>query len=285
MPVQIGATLIPALSLDAADDDIAVFFTDLTSQKKAEAALLQSEKISAVGKLASAISHEINNPLEAVTNVLYIVRNLSGLSVEAKDYLDIAERELARVSHAAAQTLRFHRLSNAASWTTPDRLLEEVVDLYASRLSNYGIEVKRDHAADLTFQSFEGDIRQVLNSIFSNAVAEMGNGGTITLRIRQATRAANGKKGVLMTIADSGPSIPAVAKNRLFDAFFTTKGIHGTGLGLWIACRIIHKHRGYIRAHNRFIGHGAVFQVWLPTELAPSANEPWHIVGPEPGLS
>ena len=285
VPVQIGAVLIPALSPDAVEDDIAVFFTDLTSQKKSEAALLQAEKVGAVGKLASAISHEINNPLEAITNVLFIVKNLADLPQAARDYLDVAERELARVSQVAAHTLRFHRLSTNALAMQPDRLVEEVLQLYAGRLINYNIEVRRDYAADITFTSFEGDVRQVLNNIVGNAIDVMRNGGLLTVRTREATRWSTGQMGIRITIADNGPGIAREARPHLFDAFFTTKGIHGTGLGLWISCRIVHKHRGYIRAYNAVVGgKGAVFQLWLPIDLAPSAHEPWHIMGNEPGL-
>ena len=286
VPVQLGAVLIPSLSPQSTEDDIAVFFTNLTDQKKAEALLLQSGKINAVGKLASAISHEINNPLEAVTNVLYIVRNLPDLPREAKDYLEVADRELSRVSHVAAQTLRFHRLSTAAIRIAPDQLMEEVVDLYATRLKNYGISVQRDYVANISFECFEADIRQVLNNVFANAVAELGNGGKITIRTRQATRWSIGTRGVLITIADNGAGILREARETLFDAFFTTKGIHATGLGLWISCRIVHKHRGYMRARNRFCGtRGAVLQVWLPKVLAPSAKEPWHATGDEIALA
>ena len=286
VPVQIGAVLIPALSLDAMEDDIAVFFTDLTSQKKSEAALLQAEKVGAVGKLASAISHEINNPLEAITNVLFIVKNLPDLPQAAKDYLDVAERELARVSQVAAHTLRFHRLSTNALAMQPDRLVEEVLELYAGRLVNYNIDVRRDYAAGLTFTSFKGDVRQVLNNIVGNALDFMRNGGFLTVRTREATRWSTGQKGIRITIADNGPGMARDARPHLFDAFFTTKGIHGTGLGLWISCRIVHKHRGYIRAYNAVGGGtGAVFQLWLPVDLAPSAHEPWHIMGNEPGLA
>ena len=282
VPVQLGAVLIPALSAHATEDDIAVFFTDLTNLKKAEAAMLQAEKVGAVGKLASAISHEINNPLEAITNLLFIVQNLPDLPQAGSDYLAVANRELARVSQIAAQTLRFHRLSTNALTIHPDLMVEEVLDLYAGRLDNYGVEVKRDYGAGLTFACFEGDVRQVLNNLLGNALDAMKTGGRLTVRTREATRWSNGSKGVLFTIADSGYGIAPESMGHLFDAFFTTKGIHGTGLGLWISCRIVHKHRGYIRAHNAVAGRGAVFQLWLPVELAPSANEPWHILGKQP---
>lgn len=279
VPVQLGAVLIPALSAHATEDDIAVFFTDLTNLKKAEAAVLQNEKVGAVGKLASAISHEINNPLEAITNLLFIVRNLPDLPQAGKDYLAVMDRELARVSQVAAQTLRFHRLSTNALTIHPHLLVEEVLELYAGRLDNYGVKVEREYGAGFTFTCFEGDVRQVLNNLIGNALDAMKTGGQLTVRTREATRGSNGKKGVLFTMADTGDGIAPEDMPHLFDAFYTTKGIHGTGLGLWISCRIVHKHRGYIRAHNGVNGRGAVFQLWLPIELAASASEPWHVLG------
>ena len=285
VPVQIGATLIPALSPDAKEDDIAVFFVDLTEQKKIEAALMQSEKLGAVGKLASAISHDINNPLESITNVLFIVSNLPDLPQEAVDYIKVAERELARVSHVAAQTLRFHRLSTTGLKIHPDFVIEEILSLYESRLTNFKIEVKRDYRPDISLVCFEGDFRQVLNNVIRNAVDSLHGGGRLTIRTREATRWSSGIKGVRVTVADNGAGLSPEARDHIFDAFYTTKGIHGTGLGLWISCRIVHKHRGYIRAANAFgRSCGAVFQVWLPSELAPSAHEPWHDFKQEPSL-
>ena len=285
VPVQLGAVAVPALSLTAIEEDYVVFSTDLTKQKKAEAALVQVEKLVAVGKLASAVSHEINNPLEAVTNVLFIVRRMPDLPQDAKDYLEVVDRELARVSQVAAQTLRFHRLSTTGLQVRPDQLMQEVLDLYASRLKNYSITVRRDYAPDVSLTCFEGDIRQVLNNLVGNAVDVMRQGGQLTIRTREATRWSTGARGVRITVADSGGGILAEARAHLFDAFFTTKGIHGTGLGLWICCRIVHKHRAFIRSYSAFGGgHGAVFQLWLPLELAPSAHEPWHDLAREPGL-
>ena len=281
VPVQLGAVLIPALSPNAPEDDIAVFFTDLTTQKKAEAALLQAEKLSAVGRLASTISHEINNPLEAITNLLYIIRHDPELPQMARDYLDLADRELARVSQVATETLRFHRQSTAATIVQPDVLADQVLKLYSGRLGNYSIEVLRDYAADVSFRCFEGDIRQVLSNLIGNAIDAMRTGGRLTLRTRETTRWSTGQRGILITVADSGMGFSEAVKQQLFEAFFTTKGNNGSGLGLWISCRIVHKHRGYIRAYNAVGGQGAVFQLWLPLALAPTARESWHNAGEE----
>lgn len=180
--------------------------------------------------------------------------------------------------------MSFHRISTSALTVSPDRLLDEVLTLYTARFENYSIKVLRQYEPGLIFTCFEGDIRRVLNNI-TNAVGCMLQGGTLSLRVRTATRRSPGRKGVRFTIADTGVGIAPEIRGRLFEAFSTTKGTHGTGLGLWIACRIVLKHRGYVRAYNALNGKGAVFQLWLPFELAPSAHEPWHVLASGPEVS
>lgn len=277
VPMLVGATCIPSLDLQQKKDDIAVFYTDLTAQKRAEAALLQTEKLTAVGRLASSISHEINNPLEAVTNLLFIVRNSPNLSRSDRDYLESADRELARVSQITAQTLRFHRQTTAATEVRPEDLYEEVLALYKTRLASSHVEILREYREDVRFTCFEGDIRQVLSNLIGNAFDSMRQGGVLRLRTRYATRWATGQQGVMLTIADTGTGMSKEVRGRIFDAFYSTKGIHGTGLGLWISRRIIHKHRGRLHVCSATgEKHGSVFQLWLPVQLAASANEAWH---------
>ncbi len=279
VPMLLGATMIPASDVNSEGDDIAVFFTDLTRQKRAEAALLQTEKLAAVGKLASTISHEINNPLEAVTNLLFIVRQDPTVPQHVRDYLETADRELARVSQVTSQTLRFHRQSTAATMVKADALVGEVLQLYSARLANSEIEIRRDYASDALLTCFEGDVRQVLNNLVGNAVDAMRVGGRLTVRTRRATRWSTKEHGVRITIADSGAGMSREVLAQIFEAFFTTKGINGTGLGLWISCRIVHKHRGYVRAYSSPSPnhHGSVFELWLPLQLADTAKEPWHV--------
>ena len=278
VPMLVGATMVPSLDADGASEDVAVFYTNLSLQKQAEAALLQTEKLTAVGRLASSISHEINNPLEAVTNLLFIVRNDPTLSQGGKDYLTAADRELARVSQVTSQTLRFHRQTTAATLVQPRTLLEEVLSIYSSRLENASIAISREYGPEVSVTCYEGDIRQVLNNFVSNAFAAMQGGGHLRLRTRYITWWQTGQKGVRITVADTGTGIQSDVRSRIFDAFFTTKGIHGTGLGLWISRRIVHKHRGHIRIKSSVKqgGHGSVFTLWLPLELAETAREAWY---------
>jgi signal transduction histidine kinase len=253
---------------------------DLRKQKRTEGMLLQSEKLAAVGKLASSISHEINNPLEAVTNLLYLARLDETISQQARDYLETADRELARVSQVASQTLRFHRQSTRPMRLDPQSLLEEVLLLYNARLANSHVRVERRYQPGVGLTCYEGDIRQVLNNLIGNAIDAMRNttGGCLTVRTRSLTQRSSGVPGVQITVADTGSGMTRSTLNQIFDAFYTTKGIHGTGLGLWISSRIVHKHRGSLRAYSSESPehHGTIFQLWLPVDLAPSAREPWH---------
>ena len=159
----------------------------LEEKEQTALSLIQNEKLAAVGRLASSIAHEINNPLEAVTNLLYLIRTEPGLSPAGREYMDTADRELARVSQIASQTLRFHRQSTAASEVRPEALLEEVLESYKSRLSNSRIEIDRQFESGVQVTCYEGDIRQVLNNLVGNAFDVMRNGGHLRLRTRDRT--------------------------------------------------------------------------------------------------
>ena len=262
IPVLVGATLLPESEGEHAGS-VAVFITDLSPQKQTEAALVQAEKLAAVGRLAASISHEINNPLEAVTNLLYLIRHQT-LPDEARTYLLLAEQEIARVSQIAAQTLRFHRQSTRARAVTPRELIEPVLALYQGRLNNSHIDV---HVHALEAQSvtcMEGDIRQVLNNLVANAIDSMRRGGKLVIRARNTRR--RGVEGVRIAIADTGHGMPESTRRRIFEPFYTTKGINGTGLGLWISCGIIEKHRGCIAVRSSVVPErqGTVFSVFLP---------------------
>ena len=269
VPVLVGATLIPSSESSNREDQVAVFLTDLTSQKLAETALIQSEKLAAVGRLAASISHEINNPLEAVTNLLYLIRKEPELLPHTKNYLLLAESELARVSQIAAQTLRFHRQSTKAQAVTPSELIDSVVSLYQGRLANSGIEVVHDHGFATAVTCYEGDIRQVLNNLVGNAIDSMRTGGKLVVRTRNAMCWKDGREGVRITIADTGHGMSRAVARRIFEAFYTTKGLNGTGLGLWISHGIVEKHHGRLDVRSKDNGAqtGTVFSLFLPRQL------------------
>ncbi|AFL87969.1 PAS domain S-box [Terriglobus roseus DSM 18391] len=266
IPLLLGAVRIPAQE-KTDHEEIAVFLTDLSSQKQAEAALIQSEKLAAVGRLAASISHEINNPLEAVTNLLYLARS-EQTTAAGREYIEQASQELARVSQIAGQTLRFHRQSTRPRSVTPRELIEPVLALYEGRLRNARVRAISQHRGEPAFVCYEGDIRQVLNNLVGNAIDAMRGDGTLRIRSRAATDQRTGQSGVRITIADTGGGMSESTLQRIFEPFYTTKGIHGTGLGLWISQGIVEKHHGLLRARSREEGAhiGTVFTLFLPLE-------------------
>jgi PAS domain S-box-containing protein len=257
----------PVYDADGSIQAISAASLEITAQKRAELALIQSEKIAAVGRLASSISHEINNPLEAVTNLLFLLKS-EELSPDGREYLLAAERELARVSQIATHTLRFHRQATKAMETGAAEMIDPILALYQGRFSSSGIAVEKEYRTDQKVICFDGEIRQVLNNLIGNSLDAMWRGGRLILRSQMVTEWQSGRKVLRITIADTGHGMSDVTKRRLFEAFFTTKGIKGTGLGLWISSEIVGKHGGRLRFRSsRKEGQsGTVFQLFLPQE-------------------
>ena len=240
---------------------------EITQQKKTEAALIRAEKLAAVGRLASSISHEINNPLEAITNILYLISMHDSLSPELKSYVSMAQAELSRVSQIATQTLRFHRQAVRPTSVTAAQLVDAVLNLYQGRLINSEIDVQTRYSTDTPILCFENDIRQVLNNLIANAIDAMRNGGRLIARAHDTTDASTGRPGIRITIADTGHGMSAATLNRLYEPFFTTKDLNGTGLGLWISHGIIQRHNGAlkVRSTQHPVHHGTVFSLFLPS--------------------
>ncbi len=258
---------MPVRGEDGTVRAVAAVILETTAQKRAEQALIQSEKLAAVGRLASSISHEINNPLEATTNLLYIAQHTPGLPQEAADALALAEKELQRVSQIASQTLRFHRQATRPTWVTAEELLKPVVALYQGRLTNSNIRLIEQHRGAQPVQCFENDIRQVLNNLIGNAIDAMkGIGGRVMIVSREATDWKTGRKGLRITVIDSGSGMSEATRKNIFTAFYTTKGINGTGLGLWISRGIVDKHEGELRFYSSTLQgrSGTAFSLFLP---------------------
>jgi PAS domain S-box-containing protein len=258
----------PVYADDGGVQAITAAWLEITHLKKAEAALVQSEKLAAVGRLASSISHEINNPLEAITNLLYLISQSEKLPEDLRIYIHMAQSELSRVSQIATQTLRFHRQAAKPTWVSPAELLDAVLNLYHGRLTNSGVRVEASYSTDMKVLCFENDIRQVLNNLIANAIDAMRQGGRLVVRAHEATQHSSGKRGVRLTVADTGHGMPEAVRRRLFQPFYTTKGLNGTGLGLWISEGIVKRHRGRmeVRSSQDPVHHGTVFTLFLPAE-------------------
>ncbi len=246
---------------------IIVLGVDVTERKRTEDILRTTEKLTAVGRLASSIAHEINNPLEAVVNLLYLIE-MNGTDPEkVLLFSRQAQQELARVSQVTLQTLQFFRQSTAKTQVRLSDILQSVLALYQGRFANSNIVVNR-RFSDPAILCFEGEIRQVLTNLVGNAVDVLADEPhpTISVRARAATNLSTGRKGVQVTIADNGHGMSPQTQSRIFEAFFTTKGIGGTGLGLWVSAEIVKKDQGTLRVRSRESGphRGTVFTLFIP---------------------
>jgi len=256
----------PVFAPDGTIQAITAATLEITQQKKAEVALLQSEKLAAVGRLASSIAHEINNPLEAVTNLLYIAQHSENLE-EIRNYLQMADRELRRTSAIASQTLRFHKQASSPQAITAEQLFDSVLSVYQGRIVNSGVQIERRDRARTAIRCFEGEIRQVLSNLINNALDAMPYGqGRLCLRSREATSWKDGEKGIIFTVADSGTGMNRQTLSKLFSPFYTTKGVIGTGLGLWVSKEIMERHRGWLHVYSCDVAgrSGTVFTMFLP---------------------
>ncbi len=244
---------------------VIVLGVDVTEGRRTEQVLIQSEKLVAVGRLASSIAHEINNPLEAVTNLLYLARTTNS-DATVDSFLASAEVELRRVSAIASQTLRFHRQSTHPSPVTAREVIDATVLLYQGRLINNCIALERRDRAQRSIACLEGEIRQVLSNLVGNAIDAVPPRGRVQVRTRDATHWPTGRRGLQFTIADNGMGMSPETLERIFEAFFTTKGASGTGLGLWVSREIIDRHHGVLMVRSRHTGPrpGTVFRLFLP---------------------
>ncbi len=261
---------VPVRSADGEVTGIAGATIETTQQKLAEAALIQAEKLAAVGRLAASIAHEINNPLESVTNLLYLAKTAREKD-EVEEYLETAEVELRRASAITNQTLRFHKQSTNALRLTGASLFSSVLSIYQGRLLNSGIRVQERMRDRRPIEVFDGEIRQALNHLVGNAIDALPpDGGRLLVRSREGTDWRSGAKGLVLTVGDTGSGIPTEIREKIFQPFYTTKGLAGTGLGLWVSKEIVDRHKGFIRVRSsRRPGRsGTVFTVFLPYEAA-----------------
>ena len=244
-------------------------------RRHAETVLRQSEKLAAVGRLASSIAHEINNPLESVTNLLYLLDG-TPLSREQHEYLDTAQRELARVSEITAQTLTYNRQRDIKGEASISALLDSVLVLYQGRLAGSKTEIERRYRNAAPFTCYPGELRQVFANLIGNAFDATRRGGRILLREQAAMHPKTGQYGVRITLADTGIGMSAEVKTHLFEAFKTTKGANGNGLGLWISKGIIEKHYGSIRfrSSTKPESSGTVFSIFIPLDRLKDEQAP-----------
>jgi two-component system sporulation sensor kinase C len=266
-------SLSPIRNRDGALTHFVGIQMDVTERVEFEIALREAEKLAAVGRLASAISHEINNPLEAVMNLVYLAQTASDAEQhdDSRRYMKQADLELQRIKLITTQSLRFYKQSHGPEAVTCDELLSSIIDIYKPRFHNFGIKVERRDRSTQHLVCLASEIRQVLSNLITNAIDAMSHrGGTLIVRTREATSWASEKKGVLITIADTGKGMSKDTLAHIYKAFYTTKGAKGTGLGLWISSEIVVRHHGHltVRSSEKSSHPGTVFQLFLPFQAA-----------------
>jgi PAS domain S-box-containing protein len=294
------AHLYPVRTETEATRWVGAILVDITEQKRGEETLRRTEKLAATGRLAASIAHEINNPLEAVTNLLYLIRQ-DHLTPQTAHFADLAQQEVTRVSEITQQTLRFYRQSTLPALTNVAEILDSVITLHLGRIQTLQVDLQRDYQRNLPLFCFAGELRQLFANFIGNALDAMTpNGGRLVVRAHasrlihavrtvdaapgrvpgatdsspegspaaspvSATRRASGVPGIRISVGDTGCGITQDARRHIFEPFFTTKEATGTGLGLWVSEQIIRKHHGSVRVRSRATENtGTVFSVFFP---------------------
>jgi PAS domain S-box-containing protein len=235
---------------------------DVTEHKKTEEALLQSQRLASVGRMAATVAHEINNPLEAVFNLLYLAMTDPGVTPDVRRRLDMAQQELERVSEITKQTLGFYREKGAARDVDLRELMDQVLRLYERRLHSKAIAVTKQYSGREKVRGTPGELRQVLSNLLLNAIEATSQQGRLHIRISEADAVKN-EPMMRITIADTGTGIDPELRDSIFEPFFTTKKDVGTGLGLWVTSGIVKKHGGSLHLRSQK-GRGTVVSIFLP---------------------
>jgi PAS domain S-box-containing protein len=239
---------------------------DITAQIMAEEALRRTEKLAAMGRVAGIIAHEINNPLEAITNAFYLLRDHPSLDEEARYYAQLGDGELARVCHITKQTLGFYRESQHPVDVSIAELLDDVLQLQGRQLLVSGITLDKKYFTDGKISGFPVELRQVFFNLIGNAIQAMPDGGRLRIRIGERWNETAGRTDLRISFGDTGAGVLPEHSKHLFEPFYTTKSSKGTGLGLWISKGIVQKYDGTIQFRSMSFkgGHRTAFCVTLP---------------------
>jgi PAS domain S-box-containing protein len=248
---------------------VVLVFRDVTQRRQTEQTLRASDRLTQVGRLAATIAHEIRNPLDTVSNLIFLLRHESYPNPETTHYLDLASEELARITQITGQLLTFHREAQCPVQVELPKVMESVLTLYAPQITMAGITVTSRFDTLRPVRGFPGELRQVFANLIVNAIHSMPDGGKLFLHVYESSLSSDPeRKGVRVTVLDNGQGIPPGVRKNLFAPFYTTKGEGGTGLGLWVTRGIIEKHEGSIHflSSVRPGRTGTAFSVFLPFE-------------------
>jgi two-component system CheB/CheR fusion protein len=242
---------------------------DITGAKMAEAALRSSEKLAAAGRLAAILGHEISNPLESLTGVMYLLSQNSTLDPPVREYVALAQEELRRIAHISKQSLELHRESPAPVRVRVSEIIESILSLSATKIHECGVNIEKRYEFDGEILGFPGELRQVFINLIINAIEASDAGGTVKIHVFDSRDWRDSERqGVRIVIADEGSGIPAEHRGKVFQPFFSTKGQKGTGVGLWVTQDVIQKHNGSIHVRSSVSPRyrGTCFSVFLPSE-------------------
>jgi PAS domain S-box-containing protein len=263
--LNVSLTISPIRDLSGRIVGISKIARDITERKLADAALFESERLAAIGRMAASIAHEVNNPLEAILNISYLLSQNPSLDQEARDYTQMLLSEVVRVSEITKQTLSFYRETSNPVEIDMGFLLQNILKLHSPMLQQKSIRVFT-HFRPALICARQGELRQVFTNLIINAVDALPSGGEIKIGVTQPLY----PNAVCVTIADNGTGIPDHLRHKIFHPFFTTKPTRGTGLGLWVSQGIVRKYGGSIRMRTASAPApktGTIFRVCLPSNL------------------
>ena len=250
------------------DEGIILYAREITEARKTEEALRKSEQLAAAGRLAASIAHEINNPLEAVTNLLYLARMDANVTGNSRELLEEADKELRRLSHIAARSLKFYRQHTAPALCSLEEQIESVLFFYETEIKMRNIDLERRYCPAPQVLYHPGEFRQVITNLIGNALDALPRLGRLVVGVQPSLDGA-GRPGVAVTVADNGSGMDREMRDRLFHPFATTKGEAGTGLGLWVSKGILDKHSSTIAVRSKR-SRGTVFRIFVPLEATAS---------------
>lgn len=274
--VEVSVSISPIRSATGTITGASTIARDISERNRAAEALRKTEKLAATGRLAGTMAHEINNPLEAVTNLLYLINRNTSLDDKTREYTRIAISEVDRIGHIARQALGFYREAAAPIDVNVSDLIGSIVQLYAAGAHNKSVHIETQLETQATVPAFPGEMRQVFSNLIVNAVDAVPRGGMIKIRVKHGRDWKSRALGIRVMVCDNGPGIPMSARPHIFEPFFTTKGERGTGVGLWVSQGVVEKHGGTIRMKSSMgAGHGTTFSVFLRyAQFTPQASLP-----------
>jgi PAS domain S-box-containing protein len=267
--------ITPVRDADGKVERLVAVSRDVTELRNAQHRAVQAEKVASAGRMAATIAHEINNPLEAVTNLIYLAKTTPGVPNEVCRHLDIADRELARVAQIAKQTLGFYKDTSTRRGLDGEELVEDVLVVYERKLRSKRIETSVSIEPRIKIYGKPGELKQALSNLIANAIDASLPGGKIWLHVHQARNWINEPElGTRITVADNGTGMSAEVKRRIFVPFFTTKSNAGTGIGLWVTKCLIEQQGGYLRFRSRQEQKsGTVMSFFVPGGSEESTDE------------